>query len=296
MIDFVKARLCNQSSLNNLMHSSNAFPDVIASLNMRDGTIGYPLKSKVENIEFRLTENNAYVQNSIHILNNCLNNGEAQNYNDFSHTEICNSLDFLEKKVSGLLNATITQLEFGFNINTSTSPSNIIQNNVLMHDYRGHNLNSSFNGQGSLKRFDYHNYQVKIYDKGMQSGLSTNLLRYEVRIKNTKELHKMMIWNLADLKKETALQQLFNFSMNKFDKLIILDTLSNRAQVPEEERAKLNEYRSSDFWNSLSARDLRNKKAKHKKHFYDLIIKHDLLKIKNGLKRRLQSKFQQLMK
>ena len=296
MIDFIKARLCDPSSLNKLMESSKAFPDVFASLNMRDGSIGYPLKSTVKNMEFRLTEHNAYVQNSIHILNNCLVKGELQNYNDFSYSEICKSLDFLEEKVSGLLNANIIQLEFGFNINTTTSPSKIIQDNVLMHDFKGHNVNCSFKGHGTLKRFDYHNYQVKIYDKGMQSGLSTNLLRYEVRIKNTKELHKLMIWNLADLKKKTVLQQLFNFSMNKFDRLIIVDVLSNKAQITEKERATLNQYRSSDFWNTLSGRELRNQKAKHKAHFNNLIIRHDLLTTKNSLKKELESKFHQLIK
>lgn len=295
MIDFVRARIVNRSELVDLLCDPIEFPETSTNLKLHSSEIGSFLKANYYNMEFRVTEKYAFVQNSLHVFNNEFLHNKSTNYNDFSFFELRNSLEKLEKKVSGVFDAEITQLEFGFNFYTSMPPSNIIKNNILMHDFNGHSVDRLMEHSSSLKRFDYHNYQVKVYDKGQQNKLSNNLMRYEVRFIRTPELRKLNIVKIADLKNRANLQNVFEYSMKRFDSLIIVDSIPFDYSISADEKSLITQYRSSDFWNTQKDRDLRNQKSKHKLRFNELLHKHNLLTIKTELRNSLNQKFQMLI-
>lgn len=295
MIDFIRARIDDRSGLVDLLENRENFPNVFANVNIHGGEIAYPVKTRMNNMEFRITEGSAYVQNSLHILNNELLYGENQNFNDFNYSELCSCIEHLAGRVPKTLDATLTQLEFGFNIHTSRSPSDIIKNNILMHDLNAHSLDKTFKGSGALKRFDHANYQVKIYDKGRQSLLPDDLMRFEVRLNRSAELRNLNVWKIGDLTDKKVLNDLFNYTMKRFEGLTIVDTIPFKSDVTLEERTQISEYRSYDYWNSLSKRSQRNLKAKHKVRFDFLIHKHNLLSTKYELKDSLIKKYRELI-
>src|SRR5690606_19279531 len=131
-----------------------------------------------------------YVYNSIHKAFNDRMYQVAHNHDDFGYYNICEMIDYISTRVIDVDVATLTQFEFGFNIEVPVPACQIIRQNILMHKLKGANHNRMFNGGGVLMQFDHHNYVVKVYDKAMQYRLSTNILRFEIRFLKAKEFQK----------------------------------------------------------------------------------------------------------
>ncbi|SEF60954.1 hypothetical protein [Flavobacterium urumqiense] len=213
MIDFIRVHYQDKSRIEPFVMKQENFERVITSLEYHTGEVLYPYKANLGNMEIVINENGGYVKNSIPKLNNLLLTGQEHNYNDFSYSELCSSIDYLSDNIIDVNETKLTQLEFGFNINVPKSAEKIIEDSVLMHKLKRHTALRKFKGKGCLLEFEHTNFMIKIYDKAKQYRREENTLRFEIKFLSTKEFNPLGVYNINDLKNKDNLSMLFKYLM-----------------------------------------------------------------------------------
>lgn len=290
MIDFVRIYYKDKARFEPYVLDKNNFPFLLASLEYHSGDIKYPYTDKVSLMDIVVTEKTGYVKNSIHKQYNYMRTREAQNYSDFTYSQLCETIDDLGGKIIDIKETGLTQLEFGLNITTSVPAEQIIRNNILMHKYRGYNHNPKYDGKGELKRFDYRNYAIKVYDKAKHFQLDENLLRFEIRFLRKKEFNPLGVYNLDSLKCINVLDNLFEFLIKRFDEMTIIDPIPNH--LPQIDREELYRHKDPNYWQVELAKMSGQTRMRHKRKFQHLIDKYDLGQTKKRLRAALQAKYE----
>ena len=185
----------------------------------------FPKRGRDLNLEINISKIQATMLGSIHKYHNLLSNVGNQNYNDFSYCQIREVIeDLIEKyKIAG--DTSITNLEFGFNLEVTKDPKLIIDNNLLMNNFKSPNKNLKFVGRGDYKEFQLTDYSLKIYNKSKQYKKDKNILRVELKITRKRRLEDLGINKLEDLLDSRAYLRLFEVLIAKFEGLMILMTL-----------------------------------------------------------------------
>lgn len=149
--------------------------DLRTFLSVQTGVVEeYPKIGKYLNLDVRITPKKCYVGGSIHKFFNQFIDGEEHNYNDFTYSDSANVIGHLCKDLEIQPERTkITNLEFGFNLEVDKDPQIIIDQNVLMFDFKTHNRNIKFKGNGDFKEFQRTDYLFKAYNKSKQYGVQT---------------------------------------------------------------------------------------------------------------------------
>jgi hypothetical protein len=295
MIDFIRVHYSDKRRLETFVFESELFQKIYSVLEMKSDEVLYPYKTNLKNMEIVINETSGYVKNSLHKLHNFLLEREEHNHNDFSYSEVCSRIDFLKDKIVDIEKTKLTQLEFGFNIIIPVEAKTLISKSFLMHNYKRHSAVKKFKGKGYLLMFEHYNYIIKIYDKAKQYDIKDqNILRFEIKFISPKEFNKLGVFNINDLKNKEKLNNLFNYLLNRFEELLIVDDFSTET-INLEDFEKLNMYSSFSFWEQLTADNKRQKKLNHKKKYLSLLEKHSLLKEKKHLRNQLIEKFNQLM-
>lgn len=295
MIDFIRVHYRDKSSLESFILNPKMFPKIYSVFEMHSEEILYPYKTNVENMEIVVNESNGYVKNSIHKLSNILVEGEEQNYNDFSYSKLCSTIDYLKDNVIDVTNKKLTQLEFGFNLQIPISAEELISESILMHNLKRYSSIKEFRSNGYLLMFEHYNYIIKIYDKAKQYNIKDrNILRFEIKFLSPKEFNQLGVYNINDLKNKEVLTSLLKYLLIRFDELLIVDDFTSD-NIPTHDYEKLNMYSSFSFWEKLRATNKRQTLLNHKKKYYLLLEKYNLLKRRVYLKNEIIKKFNQLL-
>lgn len=295
MIDFIRVHYRDKSKLESFILNPEIFQKTYSVLEMHSGEVLYPYKTNLENMEIVVNENNGYVKNSIHKLNNLLLVGEEHNYNDFSYSQLCSTIDYLTENVIDIASKKLTQLEFGLNIRIPMSAEELISQSFLMHNFKKHSSVKEFRSKGYLLMFEHYNYIIKIYDKAKQYNIKDqNILRFEVKFLSSKEFNQLGVFNINDLKSKEVLKNLFQYLLKRFDELLIVDDFSTET-ISIQDFEKLNMYSSFSFWEKLRNDNKRQSKLNHKKKYTSLLERNNLLKRRNYLRNQLITKFNQLI-
>ncbi|QEE49151.1 hypothetical protein FUA48_06025 [Flavobacterium alkalisoli] len=294
MLDYVKFKVLERESLENHINHTRIV-DLSTSLNLFTGEEERcPLKGKYFNMDVVLTCKGAYVDGSIHILQNLLKGGEKQNYNDLSFYSARESVGHLIKVLGINKKTSLTNLEFGLNICISKDPKQFLKFNLLMYDSHGHSKDSPFRGRGDYKEYQRTDYYIKVYNKSKHYGFKSNILRLEVKIIQKRKLQKLGIFSLEDLQKEDVIRRLYSFMWGELQKLNIIDDYRS-INMTLEDMNRLNEYTNPNYWNILR-RDRTNKVVNdRKKKFKSLIIKYGLDTIQKEILSKVSDKFNQMM-
>lgn len=291
MIDFVRTLYRDKSTLENyVMTNEHKFQDVDSILNHRTGEVKYPYRTKVQNVEINITEKFGYIKGSLHKFYNAWKFDDEQNYNDFTYSNLIESLDFLSSNIIDFESTPITQLEVGLNISLDITPVKFLKNHVLFHDLKGLNLDKNYRGGGKMYQFDYTHYYIKIYDKGKMFKLKENILRFEVKFLSKKMLHKYGVFTLKDLRDKKVLRVLFKMLLEKFDEMLIIDEYDTSLMDSSDSRS-LGKYTNTRFWNHELKSKSRTTKANHAKRFKEILEKYNLLTQKQSVKSKLIQKY-----
>ncbi|MCH3883473.1 hypothetical protein [Tenacibaculum aquimarinum] len=293
MIDFVRLKYLDKEKMEKFITNSDNFKRCYTKMEYHSGEILYPYNVYLKKMEVSVNEKSVYLKNSLHKMANYIEHEEDHNYNDFGYKRLCDTIDYLNRKVIDSYSARLTQLEFGLNINTPIPAENIIENNILFHKHKLHNVDTNFNGKGKYKQFEYSNFYIKIYDKAKQYKLDTNILRFEIKYKGAKGINALGIYNLLNLKDKVVLKLLFKHLLKRFDEHTIIDEITDK--VSKKDKKDLINYLSFNYWVNLSKRENRNLKVKHKKRFNALLEKNNLLHTKNLLRKSLIKRFETLL-
>jgi hypothetical protein len=293
MIDNVKLFVNDKHRFENHI-IKNGLMELSSSVNHYTGEVNeYPKRGNDLNLNVNITQNQATILGSIHKYNNIKEERGNQNYNDFSFCQIVEVIRQLEEKYQIKNDTSITNLEFGFNLVVERAPKLIIDNNVLMNNYKSPNKNLKFLGRGNYKEFQLSDYCIKIYDKTKQYRLKSNILRVELKITRKRFLQKLDIYSLEDLMYNWTYVKLFEDFIAKFEGLIIVDEF-DADLVPEKDYNKLIKYTNPNYWIGIKGKSPKVI-SRLKKDFNFLLNKYDLLKTKNELREKLESKFIELL-
>ena len=293
MIDNIRFRVLEREILEHHIKKTHVV-DLNTSLNLFTGEeTQCQMKGKYFNMEIVISCLNAYIKGSLHKMNNLSKGGRSQNYNDLTFCMAKESIAQLIE-VFGLQKTSLTNLEFGLNINTSKDPQDFLDFNLLMYDNENHNKDLKFRGKGDYKEFHKTDYSIKIYNKSKQYGIKRNILRVEVKILTKRKLQKLGIFSLEDLQNEEVMNRLYLFLWGELQKLTIIDDYTS-IKMPSEDFNSLNEYSNPNYWKKLS-RDKSNRvKNNRKKKFNALIIKYGLNTVQNEILSGVSEKFSEMM-
>lgn len=294
MIDHVKLFVKDKRRFENHI-VNNGLVELSTSINHYTGEINeYPKRGKDLNLDINLTKNQATILGSFHKYKNIMGDRGNQNYDDFSFCKIQKVIRALTEKYKIDNDTSITNLEFGFNLPIEKSPQLILDNNVLMNNFKAPNRNLKFRGKGDYKEFQLTDYFNKIYNKSKQYGLDSNILRIEIKITRKRFLQKLGIFSLEDLLVEDTYFKLFKAFMEKLEGLMIIDEF-DADLIPEKDYNKLIKYTNPNYWITIKERSTPKVISRLKKDFNHQLNKHNLLKTKNELRKKLNSKFIELL-
>lgn len=299
MIDFIKAHFEHKGVMESTIINSPQF--IVTELYNRNfENTTYPMRTKLHNLQVNITNSGGYISNSLHKYYNQKKGSALQNADDFNYNNLCECLDLLQADLEGydLSNTRLTKLEFGFNIDLEYSPSKFIQENVLLYKLKSSCYDPKNKPEMCIKKFEYDQYTVKIYDKSLQFGLngrSKNILRFEICYTSKRQFNDFGIFNLNDLRKRDALKLMFKDLLKKYDELLIIDSYKGTVEMEKSDNQKLIKYTNPSTWIDYTKNASPNTKSRHFKKFKQLITDNDLDDWQHGLRELLIEKFIELM-
>lgn len=295
MIDNIRFKVIDKNLFEKFLEDSQTI-NLETSVNIFTGELNnYPKKGNDENIEVKISQTMAFMCGSLHKYNNTVFlNEQNHNYNDFYYSQVVNTINHLSNKFQLNANTSVTNLEFGFNLEVKNDPKQIIDYNILMYKLKNHSRDLKYNGKGDFKEFKKSDYSIKIYNKSKQYKLNQNILRVEIKIIKKRMLHKLGIYSIEDLLCPKIFKNLYEFLFREFNEVLIIDEYHN-LDIPENDLKNLNTYTNPNYWNTLKKENTHKVQNRLKKEFNSLIEKHRLDKTKKELLNILKAKFVQLM-
>ena len=296
MIDLIKFEVLNKTLFEHNLETKTDI-SLTSKFDIDTGVImHYPKKANLKNFQISITENKAYVNGSIHKFSNLLRSLESQNYNDFSYCDFQSSINQLcDSLLIKPEETKITNLEFGFNLEVNEDPKYIIENKLLMFNFKDPNRNQKYSGRGDFKEFELSDYSIKVYNKSKQYKIeSKNILRVELKISKTRYLERLGIWNIGDLN-EKMFKTLYDDFLKRFDKLLIIDTLSSCNRPRFDDEGYLKHWTNPINWNEIRITEIYTEKNKIKTRLFKLLRKYSLLDTKNELIELIDKKFTLMM-
>lgn len=271
----------------------------------------YPIVANIENMRLVINEKTSYLEGSLHkyynnslssqmsnrncdaeILNNDYCHLEDNNYNDFHYVENILAIEQLTEFFDGLdlNNASISELEFGFNIITEKPPSEYRDINILLYEYKPPVKSKSKKGE-YYSLFEHCKFNYKAYSKKDQKGLKTNVMRIEIVLKSN-HLMNLRIFQLSDLLIDENIESIFKYFIRRFDRFQIVDNRCEKENLPNQIFHEIGNYLEPSFWRAR--RNVSNTN-RIKNRLNKLLIDYDMLTTKHYLIGLIENKFNQLM-
>jgi len=207
------------------------------------------------------------VAGSIHRYHN---KGES-NYNDFTHSNILETISDLKKRFGIDPKKTrLRNLEFGVNIKLPTTAQKFIKGIISMPDKAFGQISIKSPTMGRVCQRSQ--YSLKIYDKGKQAETTDkDLLRVELHVNKMKYLEKYGIKYLSDLKEKGNLIVLGCVLISVLNEVIYYNGEFDKIGMTQKERARIDKYIAPYRWLEMS----RNQRYKFKKSMDNFFRKYD---------------------
>lgn len=294
MIDNVKMYILRKDFFENAVISEGKVNLTISKSLLTDEISNYPQKGKLGNLEVVINEKRAYINGSLHKLENILTNDGEQNYDDFNFCQLKGTIQEVVNYFGLEKGTSLSNLELGLNLHVPMNPKTFIDFNLLMHNFRDHNKNLKFRSKGDFKEFQKTDFHLKIYNKSKQSQISGNIIRVEIKIISKRLLQKLKAFMVEDLIRTEVLYNIFNLLLSEMKKCTIIDTFE-ALQIEDKDLEKLYRYTNPNYWNTLKETKSEKIQTRLKKDFENVASKYCLLKTKQMLLKLMIEKFWQLM-
>jgi hypothetical protein len=304
MIDYINIE-CLKFSKDNLLKNELLNFDV--PLNEETGEIlkinnCYIKKvATLENFKIELITNTINNRSKLNLkgsIHKYWNNGT--NYNDFDLHSLKKALfDLFNKLDIDIQETRIHSIEFGVNINIPYSCSNFLKDII---SFKGKQpLNYNYKNKGHMIKFEFEQFIIKVYNKGLQyfnNGFlltnDDNLLRFEIHVNTMQYLTKkgIDISNVSDLFDISILRLLGTLLNNVFIDIVCYDTdIDLKSYKPKDKEFILN-CKNPKYWSEIKNRKKPKELIRTKNKFKELIHSNtqtDISKI-------IQNKWEYLIK
>ncbi|MGC4128694.1 MAG: hypothetical protein QM564_03875 [Bergeyella sp.] len=250
-------------------------------------------KKYFENMEFKVTDKQAYLHNSIHHFYNKMVYGIDGNYNDFNHSSFVRSIEFLEEQIKYPVgNLPLSQcLEFGLNLTVPFDLDHFILNESVLYDFCPASLAPPPSEEQVYKKFSKGNYRLRIYHKGRQQCNGANILRIEVKFLDKRDFNKNGIIVLNHLRDKDNLTFLYDklYSLVNF-KLMCIDRIEDSRFSPYIKK-RLYEYCNHKYWAELDKDEFKSESKK----VYPYFERKKIVEHKKILLTLMDNKFTELL-
>lgn len=211
--------------------------------------------TSISNMSPRYQTNNITIVGSLH-----KNNNNGQNHLPFSYDGLVREVNNLSDKLKIHPHETDLQnIEIGINIPLNISPIEFLTNHLLMYKGKPFERYIPDRNGVSIGYVCYGTqYDVKIYDKGLQYGLPYHLLRFEFRFKKMQLLNtRFNIYTLLDLLNNHNYEALTELLCVGWDNVMLRDETPLKSQLKAKERQLIIDGSNVFFWQQLQKKDVR---------------------------------------
>lgn len=199
-------------------------------------------------VEINKTTKQMKIGFSLHKYFNSSTGAGNQNYNDFSFSNICQTVtSVVEYFGDEILIADVINIEFGVNIAPPIPTSELLKN---CHSHRKKPFAVEKDDGKQYYNGKHSQYRVKIYDKGLQNGLSDPLLRFELHFGKMGKIRPLGVTMFRDLLNPKIYPRLLNLLLSEWDKVLYIDTTLTNAPTAKL-KAKFKGWKNHDFWTQL---------------------------------------------
>ena len=236
------------------------------------------MPSKKEN-----QKHHATVSGSLHRFHN----GGGTNEDDFTHGQLIATIDELETLYHvEAATAKIENFEFGVNISLPFPCQNLFDKIVSMPSKRFNEMTLDAKGSKAYgKRCDRGEYEIKIYDKALQSnindakssktgamsdGMASNILRLEVAVKKMRYVKSSGIQVLADFKDSRKIAVLKDILLSLLGDIIyneigFSDAAIDNLRLSQRQERQLSRWINPMFWEQMDWKQRKNERANYDK-------------------------------
>jgi hypothetical protein len=214
-------------------------------------------------------------------------NGGFHNANDFNASQIAEAVQSLQRFGIVSKRTTVHNLEYGVNVVLPYPPHKFIKSLIAFRGKAFH----SYTEKGVVigKTCGYGQYELKIYDKGKQAGISgAYILRVEVSVKKMQYLNGLVTY-LSDLPNPAVLSALGENLMQTLADLWV-DEQMNESRMSQRQQLRLAKYRNSRNWGTLDKKE----RYRNKGRFQALQTEFATSSTKVDFLRKVQEKIQTL--
>ncbi|WP_291102451.1 MULTISPECIES: hypothetical protein [unclassified Dysgonomonas] len=217
---------------------------------------------------------------------------DGSNHNDFTHPDICKTLDSLSANYNiNLDEAFIHSLEIGVNIELDYSPEIIFKKAICHKGKPFERMDARDKRIGVI--CVHTDYSIKLYDKGYQCKIKDKyILRYEVRLHRQRMLQAFDIFTLVDLKNTEKVAFLVCLLLERLDEVIFFDYSFKPQSLSESKLLAWQQYSNPRYWENLN----RNNYYKARKKLAELIKKYGCIDWREFLSKRIINKWFDLAK
>lgn len=176
MIDYIKAYFPDKNEIFGIMKDNYNLEKISYTRfdKTENALVSYETyKKEFENMELKITNQGAYIHNSLHHFYNKVVYGIDGNYNDFKHSSLVNAIDFLEDRIKFPVDKLeLSQgLEFGLNLRVPFDLDEFIVDQCILFDFCEVSKFPPPTEEQVYKEFQKGNYRLKVYHKGRQQCL-----------------------------------------------------------------------------------------------------------------------------
>lgn len=273
MIDFIKARVFGlnperwtmHQSLNFVTHYDNKTAEVLLE------------EAKLGGLTFKIKGDIMLVSGSIHKYFNYLKGIRAPNQssdrpdngfngNRFTYDNLKFVLDNLHQNFGiDPYSARNQNVETGVNVEMYYTTNKILSGLVMIKGKPFNRPKASTYRQAELSQLF-----VKAYDKAAQYGIPTEVFRFEIKYRKMGILNDAGIVFLSDLLDVSKLTKCRDLILKRFDQILMIDPTIDELNLTQNERMRLKDYRSIEWWLNLKSRH----RDRHKKRYYEIEAKH----------------------
>lgn len=258
MFDYIHTDIKNKTVIEIL---SNPLLDFISRVSTTTGEIN-PLNRERKKSKFPpkiqqkadLSGMTISVTNGIHInLQGSIHEYfHGNNSGDFTFSEVEKAIENICSALnidSGL--TPLHNLEFGVNV---VLPFPVVTFLDSIYSYKGQRPERiAYSGKGLMIKFFLKQYELKLYDKGIQRGLNENILRVEIKVRRMQYLQAkgLPIKTLNDLLNDCSHSKLKGLLLTSISSLIIGERKVNRDNMTSNEKRISKECSNPFYWFDL---------------------------------------------
>lgn len=301
MIDYLHIEFIETPSY---IFTNNSLLEFRSDLNIQTGEIiknRYGYYNQIafyENLKIEISTN-ITSKNSIITLKGSIHKlaQDNTNYKDFTFQSIADTIiDLCDKLNVVQSNCILHHLEFGLNVDTIHLADNVLNSMIICKNIGFEK--KEFNKTGYLKSFEFSQYKIKVYNKGLQYDLIDNLLRFEVKSNRMQYLNSkgIQIRSFDDLLHPQIYSNLLQVITDNLDNILFFDYRINVETIKDiKDKILLIKGSNPAYWVKLKKEKSNNTYFKKRNEFRKLVKQYAPSDLKSELKTTIINKWNYLL-